>query len=57
MCGEGVGVSGKDMCECESVEVVVHVYMSPVFLGGEGGDFGPFIRRNLVDSGTVFAQT
>ena len=33
-------------------------------LGGFGGllprgnfDFGPFIRRNLVESGTVFAQT
>ena len=33
-------------------------------LGGSGGmlpweifDFGPFIRHNLVESGTVFAQT
>ena len=33
-------------------------------LGGSGGhaskgnfDFGPFIRSNLVESGTVFAQT
>ena len=33
-------------------------------LGGSGGmvpqenfDFGPFIGRNLVESGTVFAQT